>query len=67
VRPSNTLIVTADLNDIDPQAWPADVLTRLPDHRIIPKRNHEPLTGVSKRDDRTKIAPKEGVLGAVRH
>jgi hypothetical protein len=27
-----TLIATAKLNDIDPQAWLADVLARLPDH-----------------------------------
>jgi transposase len=27
-----TLIATAKLNNIDPQAWLADVLTRLPDH-----------------------------------
>lgn len=27
-----TLIQTARLNDVDPQAWLADVLTRLPDH-----------------------------------
>lgn len=27
-----TLIATAKLNDVDPQAWLADVLTRLPDH-----------------------------------
>jgi len=26
-----TLIVTAKMNDIDPQAWLADVLARLPD------------------------------------
>ncbi len=26
------LIETANLNDIDPQAWLADVLARLPDH-----------------------------------
>jgi hypothetical protein len=26
------LIETANLNDIDPQAWLADVLPRLPDH-----------------------------------
>ena len=26
------LIETAKLNDIDPQAWLADVLARLPDH-----------------------------------
>ena len=28
----HTLIATAKLNDIDPQAWLADVLARLPDH-----------------------------------
>ncbi len=27
-----TLIETAKLNDIDPRAWLADVLKRLPDH-----------------------------------
>ena len=27
-----TLIATAKLNDVDPQAWLADVLARLPDH-----------------------------------
>jgi transposase len=27
-----TLIETAKLNSIDPQAWLADVLARLPDH-----------------------------------
>jgi transposase len=27
-----TLIEIAKLNDIDPQAWLADVLSRLPDH-----------------------------------
>ncbi|WP_349253814.1 transposase domain-containing protein [Bradyrhizobium sp. CB2312] len=27
-----SLIATAKLNDIDPQAWLADVLARLPDH-----------------------------------
>jgi len=26
------LIQTAKLNDVDPQAWLADVLARLPDH-----------------------------------
>lgn len=29
-----TLIETAKLNDIDPQAWLADVLARLPDHPV---------------------------------
>jgi len=36
-----TLIATAKLNDIDPQAWLADVLSRLPDHSA--KRTHELL------------------------
>src|SRR5262249_51177910 len=35
------LIATAKLNDIDPQAWLADVLARLPDHPA--KRIHELL------------------------
>jgi len=34
-----TLIATAKLNDIDPQAWLADVLARLPDHPA--RRIHE--------------------------
>lgn len=28
----HTLIATAKLNDVDPQAWLADMLARLPDH-----------------------------------
>lgn len=36
-----TLIATAKLNDLDPQAWLADVLARLPDHPA--KRIHELL------------------------
>jgi transposase len=36
-----TLVQTAKLNDIDPQAWLADVLARLPDHPA--KRLHELL------------------------
>jgi transposase len=36
-----SLIATAKLNDIDPQAWLADVLARLPDHPA--KRIHELL------------------------
>lgn len=34
-----TLIVTAKMNDIDPQAWMADVLARLPN--ITVSRMHE--------------------------
>ena len=29
-----TLITTAKLNDVDPQAWLADVLARIADHTI---------------------------------
>jgi transposase len=36
-----TLVATAKLNDIDPQAWLADVLARLPDHSA--KRIHKLL------------------------
>ena len=36
-----TLIATAKLNDVDPQAWLADILARLPDHPA--KRLHELL------------------------
>jgi len=36
-----TLIATAKLNALDPQAWLADVLARLPDHPA--KRVHELL------------------------
>jgi len=36
-----TLVASAKLNDIDPQAWLADVLARLPDHPA--KRIHELL------------------------
>ena len=28
----NSLIVTARLNDVDPQAWLADIIARLADH-----------------------------------
>jgi len=36
-----TLIATAKLNDVDPQAWLADVLAQLPDHPA--KRIHQLL------------------------
>lgn len=29
-----TLIETAKLNDVDPQAWPADTIARIPDYKI---------------------------------
>jgi transposase len=39
--PTMRLIETAKLNDIDPHAWLADVLKRLPDHPA--QRLHELL------------------------
>jgi transposase len=33
-KASLTLIQTAKLNDVDPQAWLADVLARIADHKI---------------------------------
>ena len=33
-RSSTTLIETAKMNDVDPQAWLADVLARIADHPV---------------------------------
>ena len=33
-RSANSLIVTAKLNDVDPQAWLADVLARIAGHPV---------------------------------
>jgi hypothetical protein len=33
-----SLIITAKMNDIDPQAWPADVLARFAEHPHSPDR-----------------------------
>jgi hypothetical protein len=37
-----TLIQTARLNDVDPQAWLADVLTRINDHATLRLDEHLP-------------------------
>ena len=37
-----TLIDTAKLNDIDPQAWLADVLARINDHGVRNRWNWRP-------------------------
>jgi transposase len=37
-----SIIVTAKMNDVDPQLWLADVLTRLAEHPV--HRLHELLT-----------------------
>ena len=50
-----TLIMTAKLNDIDPQAWLADVLARINDHPIhrldelLPWNWRSPCRAVPKR------------------
>ena len=49
-----TLIATAKLNDVDPQAWLADVLARLPDHPA--KRIDELLPWAWKRSHQQKAA-----------
>jgi transposase len=49
-----TLIQTARLNDVDPQAWLADVLARLQDHPA--KRIHELLPWNWKRERQEKVA-----------
>ncbi|MFK4380953.1 hypothetical protein ABIA40_000361 [Bradyrhizobium sp. USDA 223] len=48
-----TLIATAKLNDIDPQAWLADVLARLPDHPASASTDSCPGIG----DLRTSLRP----------
>jgi hypothetical protein len=48
-----TLIETAKLNDVDPQAWPADVLTRLQDH---PAKRLAELLPWNWRTDRAILA-----------
>ena len=46
-----TLIMTAKMNDVDPQAWLADVLSRIADHpaqrldELLPWRWRQPATG----------------------
>ena len=49
-----TLITTAKLNDVDPQAWLTDVLARLQDHPA--KRIDELLPWNWKRARRQKAA-----------
>ena len=49
-----TLIQTAKLNDVDPQAWLADVLARLPDHSA--KRINDLLPWNWKRERQSQAA-----------
>jgi hypothetical protein len=55
-----TLIATAKLNKVDPQAWLADVLARLPDHPA--KRIHELCPGTGARG----ISPLKRLDRAIR-
>jgi transposase len=48
-----TLIQTARLNDVDPQAWLADVLTRINDHKI---NKLDQLLPWNWKNDRAKLA-----------
>ena len=55
-----TLIATANLNDIDPQAWLADVLARIADHpasrlaELLPLADPaQAVAARARRDDRT--------------
>ena len=48
-----TLIQTAKLNDVDPQAWLADVLARINDHNI--QALHQ-LLPWNWKNDRTRLA-----------
>jgi len=49
-----TLIMTARLNDVDPQAWLADVLARINDHAIhkldelLPWNWQKPMTSCAE-------------------
>jgi transposase len=51
-----TLIMTAKLNDIDPQAWLADALARIADHpaqrlaELLPWTWHRPTSGPAEID-----------------
>ena len=48
---------SAPMNDVDPQAWLADVLTRLPDHSI--RRIDELLPWNSKRLSKQRTAARK--------
>ena len=52
-HPLYTLIETAKLNDVDPQAWLADVLMRLQDH---PAKRLAELLPWNWRTDRAILA-----------
>src|SRR2546423_15179518 len=51
-----TLITTAKLNEIDPQAWLADVLPRINDHAIHSLDEHLPRQGADAVEHRSAAA-----------
>lgn len=51
-----TLIVTAKLNDIDPQAWLADVLSRMPNLPMSRLQELLPWNWVAGREREPKAA-----------
>ena len=55
-RAMYSLIVIAKLNDIDPRAWLADVLTRIADYPAT--RLHEPLPWHWKKNREPVSAPR---------
>jgi hypothetical protein len=55
-----TLIETCKMNDVDPQAWLADVLARLPDHPVNRVADLLPWNrGIGRRPDSPKRLPPE--------
>ena len=57
-----SLIVTAKLNDVDPQAWLADVLARLPNLPV--SRLPDLLPWNWRRLDRARVAVSEHEVAA---
>ena len=55
-----TLIETAKLNDVDPQAWLARVLDRLPDHNINRIDEALPWNSSTNADPRTIACSRRG-------
>ena len=51
-----TLIETCKMNDVDPQAWLADVLARLPDHPASKVAELLPWTWKATQQSKTAVA-----------
>ena len=65
--PSYTLIETAKLNGVDPNAWLADTLESIPDYKITKVDELMPWRWNRKRSDRTVTAVMPAKLCANRH